>query len=99
MHVNHILDMTSISWAYLQNILGMLHVYTRNINGIYCLQDCLATITPYPYYIGDRGAGYDVVASIADPDSCYWHTLVILLSYSCNTVCTDELRFVMWRLS
>ena len=49
----------------------MLHVYNRNINGIYCLQDCLATIPPYPYYIGDRGAGYDGVASIADPDSMW----------------------------
>jgi hypothetical protein len=71
MQVNHILDMTGILWSYLQNVLLMLHVYTRNIDGIYCLQDCLATIPPYPYYIGDRGAGYDVVASIADPDSMW----------------------------
>ena len=35
------------------------------------MQDCLATIPPYPYYIGDRGADYDGVASIPDPDSMW----------------------------
>ena len=39
--------------------------------GISCLQDCLATIPPYPYYIGERGAHYDAAASISDPDSMW----------------------------
>ena len=48
-----------------------MHVYTRSINGIYCSQDCLATISPFPYYIGDRGDDYHDVAFIADPDSMW----------------------------
>jgi hypothetical protein len=48
-----------------------LHIYTSIIKSIFYLQDCLATIPPYPYYIGDRGADYDVVASIPDPDSMW----------------------------
>ena len=37
----------------------------------YGSQDCLATITPYPHYISDRGADYDVASSISDPDSMW----------------------------
>ena len=31
----------------------------------------MATIPPYPYYIGERGNGYDVAAALFDPD-CMW---------------------------
>ena len=31
----------------------------------------MATIPPYPYYIGERGAHYDAAASISDPDSMW----------------------------
>jgi hypothetical protein len=31
----------------------------------------MATIPPYPYYIGERGDGYDVAAALFDPD-CMW---------------------------
>ena len=55
----------------MQNILNIIYVYTSNINGIYRPQDCLATIPPFSYYIGDRDADYDVVSSIADPDSMW----------------------------
>jgi hypothetical protein len=35
------------------------------------MQDCVATIPPYPYYIGDRDGHYDVAAAISDPDSLW----------------------------
>ena len=35
------------------------------------MQDCVATIPPYPYYIGDRDGHYDVAAAISDPDSMW----------------------------
>ncbi len=40
---------------------------------VYYSQDCLATIPPYPHYIGasDRGADYNVASSISDPDSMW----------------------------
>ena len=38
---------------------------------VYDSQDCVATIPPYPHYIGDRGADYDVASSISDPDSMW----------------------------
>ncbi len=54
------------------NYILIWQVYIRRIcRRIFCSQDCLATIPPYLYYIGDRGADYDVVASIADPDSMW----------------------------
>ena len=37
----------------------------------YGSQDCLATIPPYPHYISDSGADYDVASSISDPDSMW----------------------------
>jgi hypothetical protein len=37
----------------------------------YDLQDCVATIPPYPHYIGERGDGCDVVSAISDPDSLW----------------------------
>ena len=40
-------------------------MYNRYIHGIYCYYPS------YPYYIGDRGTDYDVVASIADPGSMW----------------------------
>ena len=34
--VCHLRALRSILLAYLQNILGLVHLYTRNFNGIYC---------------------------------------------------------------
>ncbi len=36
------------------------------------LQDCLATIPPHPFYIGERGDGYDVAESLFDQDSMWF---------------------------
>ena len=33
------------------------------------LQDCLATIPPHPFYIGERDDNYDVAESLFDQDS------------------------------
>jgi hypothetical protein len=38
---------------------------------VYVSQDCVATIPPYPHYIGDRGADFDVASAISDPDSVW----------------------------
>jgi hypothetical protein len=38
---------------------------------VYDLQDCVATIFPYPHYTGDRGDDYDVASAISDPDSMW----------------------------
>ncbi len=35
-------------------------------------QDCLATIPPHPFYIGDRDDNYDVAAYLFDPDSMWF---------------------------
>ena len=35
------------------------------------MQDCVATIPPYPHYIGDRDDDYDVAAALSDPDSMW----------------------------
>jgi hypothetical protein len=35
------------------------------------MQDCVATIPPYPNYIGVRDDGYDVAAALSDPDSMW----------------------------
>jgi hypothetical protein len=35
------------------------------------MQDCVATIPPYPHYVGDRDDGYDVAAALSDPDSMW----------------------------
>ena len=38
---------------------------------MYVSQDCVATIPPYPHYIGERGDSYDVASAISDPDSLW----------------------------
>ena len=35
------------------------------------MQDCVATIPPFPHFIGDRDADYDVAAAISDSDSMW----------------------------
>ena len=71
----NVLYITGPWQAYLLNIHGIWYVFDWNtsMNGIYCWQDCLATIPPYLYYIGKRhgGAHYDAAASISDPDSMW----------------------------
>jgi hypothetical protein len=36
------------------------------------LQDCLATIPPHPFYIGERDDEYDVAESLFDQDSMWF---------------------------
>ena len=38
---------------------------------MYLYQDCVATIPPYPHFVGDRGADFDVTSAIFDPDSVW----------------------------
>ena len=38
---------------------------------VYDLRDCVATIPPYPHYIGERGDGHDVASAISYPDSMW----------------------------
>ena len=38
---------------------------------MYVSQDCVATNTPYPHYIGDCGADFDVASAISYPDSMW----------------------------
>ena len=35
------------------------------------MQDCVATIPPYPHYVGERGDGYDVASAVSDSDSMW----------------------------
>ncbi len=39
---------------------------------MWSLQDCLATIPPHPFYIGERDDDYDVAESLFDPDSMWF---------------------------
>jgi hypothetical protein len=67
--------------VYVRYMPGTFHVYGHSvhlhIHGIYVVwykwvfskQDCLATIPPYPFYIGERDDNYDVAESLYDPDS------------------------------
>jgi hypothetical protein len=56
----------------------ILHVYVYDILCIHVLdclcslQDCLATIPPHPFYIGERGDEYDVAESVFDQDSMWF---------------------------
>ena len=36
------------------------------------MQDCVATIPPFPHFIGDSDADYDVAAAISDSDSMWF---------------------------
>ena len=45
--------------------------YIPNLCRVYVPQDCVATIPPYPHYIRDRGADFDVASAISDPDSVW----------------------------
>ncbi len=39
---------------------------------VYDLWDCVATIPPYPHYIGERDDGQDVASAISNPDSIFF---------------------------
>ena len=56
---------------YIPDIYKVYDMYIPDLYMVYDSQDCLATIPPYPHYIGDRGADYDVASSISDPDSMW----------------------------
>ena len=49
----------------------IFYTYTW-INQILLLQDCLATIPPHPFYIGERDDEYDVAESLFDQDSMWF---------------------------
>ena len=44
------------------------------------LQDVIAVIPPYPYYVGDR-QGFDVLHEVRDPDWC-WAKIKYSVHYS-----------------
>ena len=46
------------------------------------MQDCVATIPPYPHYIGDRDGHYEVASAISYPDSMW--IVRPQLFFSCN---------------
>ena len=61
-----------------------------------CIQDCMATIPPYPYYIRECGNGYDVAAALFGPD-CMWIVRPQLFFYctlpGCGTLAGPSLAW------
>ena len=59
---------------YIKYMTNIYHVYDRYMPYLCMiddLQDCVATISPYPHYIGDRGEDCDVASGISGPDSVW----------------------------
>ena len=69
--------MVSIYLVYIDHMIILYYIYYGFILSVYysytlsLYQDCVATILPYPHYIGNRGADFDVASAISDPDSVW----------------------------
>ena len=67
MHLVYVLYFNCICKLY--SILFFVYTCT---DLIMLLQDCLATIPPHPFYIGECDYNYDVADSLFDPDSMWF---------------------------
>ena len=50
--------------------MGIYWVYT-NLTSCISTRTVLQLSPPYPHYVGDRGADFDVTSAISDPDSVW----------------------------
>ncbi len=67
---------------------------------VFCPQDCLATIPPYPHYISYSGDEYDVASSVSDPYSMWIVRLQLFFNFmlcplntttGCYKVCLKDI--------
>jgi hypothetical protein len=52
------------------------------------MQDCLATIPPHPFYIGERDDDYDVAESLFDQDSMWFVSPQLFFHYTLRPIVT-----------
>ncbi len=81
----YVLYITCICRSY----LWYIHV----LAWLFSLQDCLATIHPHPFYIGERDNEYDVAESLFDQDSMWFVRPQLFFHCMLRPIGTEAGRF------